>query len=92
MFNKKTALYVDAENRDRWLTYKDFVQYKEKDYISSNVVNAYFWLLDQRFEDIKFGDSFVYSAMEDEFFEDDNTGNQRSPYCQAVTPYLANMG
>ena len=76
MFNKKIALYVDVENRDRWVTYKDFIRYKEKDYISSNVVNAYFWLLDQRFENIKFGDSFVYSAMQDEYFEDDKLKRQ----------------
>ncbi len=76
LFTKKTALYVDVENRDRWLTYKDFVRCKEKEYISSNVVNAYFWLLDQKFEDMKFGDSFVYSAMEDKFFEDDKLKRQ----------------
>ncbi len=71
MFKGKIVLYVDEERRQHELMYYDFIRYKNEDYIKSHVVNAYFWLLDQTFEDAKFGDSFVYSGMIDELYDDD---------------------
>jgi hypothetical protein len=70
-FKGKKLHYVYEEKCQHELMYSDFIWIKNEDYITSHVVNAYFWLLDQTFNNAKFGDSFVHSGMLDEFHDDD---------------------
>ena len=49
-FNSKIAMYVDPVKQDCELQYSDFTKFKNKGWTSSAVVNAFFFLMEQKFK------------------------------------------
>jgi len=69
-FNGKTAMVVDDKGRYT-LLYSDFTNYVNQQYMNARVIDAFFYLLSQTYDNVIFGDSTIYQSMVLNFYPDD---------------------
>ncbi len=55
-------MFVDEEHRQQEVLYSDFKRYQNEEYITSAVVNAFFWLLNRKYSKAVFGKSLFFNG------------------------------